>query len=110
VRTELSTKRNEGELPAVVAVAICRAVREALLNVARHAGVGTASVQVEQCANRVAVEVVDTGQGFDPDDVPVHRRGIALSLVDRMAAVGGRASVMSSPDTGTRVRLEWPDG
>ena len=35
-------------LPAAVVVAICRATREALLNVARHAGVDTATVRLVQ--------------------------------------------------------------
>jgi hypothetical protein len=109
VRTELSA--TEGvDLPAAVAVAICRAVREALLNVARHAGVEAAAVRLEQHAGQVVVEVVDSGRGFDPAAVPAHHRGIELSLVDRMAMVGGRADLMSSPGAGTRVRLEWPDG
>lgn len=97
-------------LPAATAVAICDSVREALHNVARHAGVDRARVLVEHLGGRVVVEVADHGQGFDTALVPAHRRGIALSIVDRMATAGGRAEVTSSPGRGTRVRLEWPDG
>jgi signal transduction histidine kinase len=97
-------------VPAAVAVAICRAVREALLNVARHAGADRARVRLEHRESGVAVEVADSGRGFEPAAVPAHRHGIALSLVDRMAAVGGRADVTSSAGLGTLVRLEWPDG
>lgn len=97
-------------MPAVVAVAICGSVREALRNVARHAGVDTASVRAEQRAGRVLVEVADRGTGFDPALVSAHRRGISLSIVERMATAGGRASVTSSAGLGTRVLLEWPDG
>jgi signal transduction histidine kinase len=95
---------------AVAAAAICRSVGEALRNVARHAGVPGAAVLVEYDGGRVVVEVVDDGTGFDPDAVPAHRHGIALSLVDRMAAVGGLAAVTTRPGHGTRVRLEWPNG
>jgi signal transduction histidine kinase len=95
---------------AVAAAAICRSVGEALRNVASHAGVLAATVLVGYGDGRVVVEVVDGGRGFDPDAVPAHRHGIALSLVDRMAAVGGRAVVTTRPGHGTRVRLEWPDG
>lgn len=97
-------------MPAVVAVAICDSVREALRNVARHAGADTASVRVEQRGGRVVVEVADRGTGFDPSSVSAHRRGISLSIVERMAAAGGRAEVTSSAGLGTTVRLEWPDG
>jgi hypothetical protein len=96
-------------IPAVPAVAICRSVREALVNVGRHAGVAAASVRVERETGRVVVEVADSGRGFDPERVPPHRRGISLSIAERMAGVGGRARVLSVPGRGTRVRLEWPD-
>lgn len=97
-------------MPAVVAVAICDSVREALRNVVRHAGVDTAAVLVEHRAGRVVVEVTDRGTGFDPALVSAHRRGISLSIVERMAAAGGRAGVTSAAGLGTTVRLEWPDG
>jgi signal transduction histidine kinase len=97
-------------VPAVPAVAICRAAREALVNVALHAGVDVASLLLERRAGVVAIEVADEGRGFDPARVSPHRRGLSLSIVDRMERVGGRATVLSRPGRGTRVRLEWPRG
>ncbi|MBN6037719.1 sensor histidine kinase [Amycolatopsis sp. 195334CR] len=94
-------------LPASAALALVRAVREALVNVERHAGVNEAVLTVEA---GVRVSIRDTGRGFDPDAVPAHRRGIRGSLVERMAAVGGRATVTSAPGAGTTVELVWPDG
>ena len=109
VATDLSVT-GTAPLPARVAVAICRAVREALRNVARHAGVDAAAVRLEHEPGRVVVEVADDGGGFQPELVPPHRRGISLSIVERMVTVGGCASVTSSAGLGTRVRLEWPHG
>jgi signal transduction histidine kinase len=110
VTAELSAPVPAPHVPVPVTVAICRAVREALLNVARHAGVTEAAVRLEHRTTGVLVEITDHGTGFDPANVPAHRRGIALSLVDRMATVGGRAGVRSRAGHGTLVRLEWPDG
>ncbi|MDI5981097.1 sensor histidine kinase [Amycolatopsis magusensis] len=93
-------------LPASVALALVRSVREALVNVERHAGVTEAVLTVE---DGVRVTVRDTGRGFDPAEVRPHRRGIRGSLVERMAAVGGRATVTSAPGAGTTVELVWPD-
>ncbi|AXB49178.1 histidine kinase [Amycolatopsis albispora] len=93
-------------LPASAALALVRAVREALLNVERHAGVTEAVLTVEA---GVRVTVRDEGRGFDPAAVPAHRRGIRGSLVERMAAAGGRATVTSAPGEGTTVELSWPD-
>ena len=94
-------------LPASVALALVRAVREALTNVERHAGTGAARLRVRAVGHGVAVEVTDAGRGFDVDAVSEHRRGLRGSVVERMAAVGGRAEVTSRPGR-TTVRLEWP--
>lgn len=94
-------------LPAPVAEAIAGSLREALRNVSRHSGVDHATVSV--ASDPVRVDILDAGRGFDPDCVPAHRRGVAESIVARMAAVGGRATVRSAPGEGTLVRLEWPD-
>ncbi|UVS78731.1 sensor histidine kinase [Actinokineospora sp. UTMC 2448] len=94
-------------LPAEVATAIRGAVREALANVARHAGVDTAVLTVDHADGRVAVEIADAGRGFRPDLVSPHRRGVASSIVRRIDHVGGRAAVETAPGAGTRVRLEW---
>ncbi|AXB45373.1 sensor histidine kinase [Amycolatopsis albispora] len=97
-------------LPAAPAVALCRAVGEALENVARHAGVDSAVISVRHELNAVCVEVSDRGKGFDPASVPAHRHGLSGSIVDRMAEVGGTARVRSTPGHGTTVRLEWAHG
>ncbi|GAB2915861.1 sensor histidine kinase [Streptomyces mayteni] len=97
-------------VPASVALALVRAVRESLANIERHAGVDTAALSVRGEGDGVVVEVADAGPGFRPDDVPHLRRGIRGSVVERMTAVGGGAVVTSSPGAGTTVRLVWPDG
>lgn len=94
-------------LPASVALAMVRAVREALANVAHHAGVAEAELRVDRTGRQVTVTVADKGKGFDPDDVAPSRRGIRGSIVERLAGVGGTATVTSLPATGTTVRLEW---
>ncbi|MFJ6673095.1 sensor histidine kinase [Actinosynnema sp. NPDC091369] len=93
-------------LPASVALALVRAVREALTNVERHAGTGAARLRVRAVGRGVEVEVTDAGPGFDVGAVSDHRRGLRGSVVERMAAVGGRAEVTSRPGR-TTVRLEW---
>ena len=93
-----------------VALAFVRAVREALLNVERHAGVDTAVLTVHGRGGRTVVLVADEGVGFLPEQVARSRRGIRGSVVERMDAVGGSAVVTSHPGAGTTVRLVWPDG
>jgi signal transduction histidine kinase len=97
------------DMPAVVAVALCRGVREALTNVVRHAGVNTAEVSVAKKDDLVSVRIRDCGVGFDPERTAGHGYGVTSSLVERMARMGGRAVVTSAPGKGTEICLEWPD-
>jgi len=101
---------NDSTVPASVALAMVRAVREALTNVERHAGVTTATVLVDAGGGRAVVVVDDDGAGFSPAAVPGNRRGLRGSVVERLDAVGGDATVTSRPGEGTTVRLVWPRG
>jgi signal transduction histidine kinase len=93
--------------PTSVALALVRAVRETLANVERHAGTDTVELSVRAEDKGVTVTVTDAGHGFDVQDVPTHRRGIRSSIVERMTAVGGNATVTSQRGSGTTVRLVW---
>jgi signal transduction histidine kinase len=97
-------------LPSAVATAVLGALREALNNVARHSGEQKAAVTVTDEGGRVAVVIADRGRGFAAEAVPAQRRGVANSIVDRLAAAGGRAVITSAPGDGTTVRLEWDRG
>jgi hypothetical protein len=97
-------------VPEPVACAITDATREALRNVAAHAGTRRASVHMERCGDSVRLHVVDHGRGFDPARVPAARHGIRHSIVDRMAMAGGTATVRSHPRKGTVVTLRWTCG
>lgn len=86
--------------------ALVQAVREAVLNAARHGGT-TVSVYVEAGAKGVDVFVKDRGPGFDVDAVAADRLGVRESVVGRMQRNGGTAEIISSAD-GTEVRLHLP--
>ncbi|MFD1931115.1 sensor histidine kinase [Nonomuraea mangrovi] len=96
-------------VPAAPALAVFHGVREALTNVNRHAGVAEAALRAEVDEHgRIVVELRDRGRGFDPEQVAPHRRGISGSIVERMAAAGGRVLVASAPGEGTTLRWMWP--
>ncbi|WP_327369981.1 sensor histidine kinase [Streptomyces sp. NBC_01217] len=94
-------------IPSGPGLAIFNGVREAVTNVARHAGVREAELRAWAEEDSAVVELSDAGRGFDPESVPARRRGISGSIIGRMHAVGGSASVTSHPDTGTRVQWRW---
>ncbi|WP_424920640.1 sensor histidine kinase [Streptomyces sp. wa13] len=94
-------------IPSGPGLAMFNGVREAVTNVARHAGVREAELRAWPEAGGAVVELSDAGRGFDPESVPARRRGISGSVIGRMHAVGGSASVTSRPGTGTRVQWRW---
>jgi signal transduction histidine kinase len=86
------------------------AAREAMVNAARHSGATSVSVYLEVEADRATVFVRDRGRGFDPAGVPSDRRGVAESIVGRLARHGGKARVHSEPGEGTEIELVMQRG
>jgi signal transduction histidine kinase len=82
-----------------------RAAREAMVNASNFSGVDHVDVFVEVEGDDVTVFVRDTGVGFDLAAVPEDRRGVAESIVGRMARHGGHATIRSAPGEGTEVEL-----
>jgi signal transduction histidine kinase/phage shock protein PspC (stress-responsive transcriptional regulator) len=88
--------------------ALVAAVREALVNAARHAHVERVDVFVEADDAELTGFVRDTGRGFDPTTVAGDRRGISESIVGRVQRLGGTATLSSRPGAGTEVELRVP--
>jgi signal transduction histidine kinase len=87
-------------------LALFRIAQESLRNIRRHAGVDTAELALRRVDGQVVLEVRDQGKGFQPHAA---RGGIGLhSIRERMALVGGTASVHSHPGHGTVIRASVP--
>lgn len=88
------------------------AARECLVNVAKHAGVEQADMFCEilppDDGNVLELFVRDRGQGFDPDTVPDDRRGLAMSVHQRIESRGGTVRVRSKIGSGTEVAIRIP--
>jgi chemotaxis family two-component system sensor kinase Cph1 len=83
-----------------------RAVRELLINVAKHANTESAAVEAECRDDAILVTVSDTGVGYDAAAV---RRGLGLlSIRERLSLIGGSAEFRSSPGAGTTAVLTAP--
>ena len=88
--------------------ALVAAVREAVVNAARHADIDRVDVFVEADDAELTGFVRDTGRGFDPETVGADRRGISESIVGRIQRLGGTALLTSAPGNGTEVELRVP--
>jgi signal transduction histidine kinase len=101
----LMTAARAGELVALT--------RAALDNVARHAGESAhAWVLVEDGRDEVTVSVRDDGCGIAPgrlaEAAELGRLGVRSSIEGRAAALGGRATVVSSLGAGTEIEVSVP--
>ncbi len=95
-------------LDEALRVTLFRALRELLINVARHAGTAQASVRIRCRDERAAIEVEDHGVGFDSRAIS---RGFGLrSVCDRVEHMGGEVRIDSRPGEGTRVEACAPVG
>jgi signal transduction histidine kinase len=98
---------------AAVAGELTAAVREALANVVRHAGPhACAWVLLERLDDQLHVTIRDDGAGLAPGRLEAAERegrlGVAGSIRGRIVALGGAATITSSPGQGTTVELALP--
>jgi len=98
------TAEEGGELPDAQRTCIYRVAQEALENCARHGGARLVRLRLERTAASMTLRVEDDGRGFRPSS-----RGMGLlGMEERVAQLGGRLRVASSPGHGTTVTAELP--
>jgi signal transduction histidine kinase len=94
--------------PSAVETAAFRIVQEALTNVARHASVEGADVEVTAEATRLRVQIEDRGRGFDVDSALAGPSSGLAGMRERARLLGGRLTMDSAVGSGTRLRLVLP--
>ncbi|WP_242893102.1 sensor histidine kinase [Actinomadura litoris] len=96
-------------LPPGVDLTAYRIVQEALTNVTKHAGTGTARVRLVWNRDRVTITVADDGGAASAASAPDHPPGYGLiGLRERATAVGGHLSAGRRPEGGFLVSTELP--
>jgi signal transduction histidine kinase len=98
-------------LPSSAADELSAAVRQALDNVARHAGASTATVFAEPENGDIVISVRDDGTGFVYDEAQLRREGklgLLGSMKGRIEDLGGSLRVQSAPGKGTEVEFRLP--
>ena len=92
------------------AAELVAALREALVNAARHAEFARVDVFVEVDDAELTGFVRDTGKGFDPQTVPANRRGISESIVGRLRPRRRHGHADVAPGRRHRGRAAHPPG
>ena len=96
----------EGTL-APHAAQVIQIVREALSNVAKHAGATTCRISMRRQNGHALVEIDDDGHGFDPDAPLGSGMGLP-NLRARAETMGGELRVSSTAGQGTTVQVRLP--
>lgn len=101
------TLTGNADIPASMAIHVLQLAREALSNVARHAGATRVSMGLQTTAEELQLAITDNGHGFDASRSPgPGHRGLA-NMLDRTRTIGGHVDISSSGN-GTTVELHAP--
>lgn len=112
-KVQVSAPAGEVRLPASAVIELAAAVKEALLNVDKHAGPDArAWVLLEDLGGEVVVSVRDDGPGIPSgrlaDAAAQGHMGVAKSIKGRVADLGGTISLDTAPGSGTEWELKVP--
>jgi two-component system, chemotaxis family, CheB/CheR fusion protein len=95
-------------LDSITASILFRAVRELLINVARHSKVKVAKIAMRCAGDQLSVKVTDQGGGFPVSEPPASSTaGLGLAaLRERIAYIGGAFQIKSTPQRGTTATIQ----
>jgi len=109
VRVQFEHSGLDERMDAETETAAFRILQEALTNVARHADVDSALVQVRREQGRVFLRVQDHGVGFDAEAALTSGVSTGLSgMRERALLLGGQFSIDSIFEQGTTIYAELP--
>lgn len=110
LRISLRIEGAVDEASAPAALCIYRIAQEALQNVAKHAGVDSATVELRREGERLHFRISDAGLGMEAG-ASEKSTGLGLvSIAERARLAGGSARFESRPGEGTTVIVDIPSG
>lgn len=93
-------------LPEEVNLALFRIVQEALTNTVKHSHATMVQIQLLTKRDRLHLQVLDNGQGFDPSQ---NTTGFGLrGMRERATNLGGSCQLWSAPGEGCRISVILP--
>ena len=96
----------DSKLTPDVEEGLYRIAQEALNNTLKHAHASNVSVVLHHNDRLVSMHIEDNGVGFDPAEARVQSGFGLKGMKERVARLGGKLVVQSSPGEGTRIEVE----
>ncbi|MBC5992261.1 ATP-binding protein [Pontibacter cellulosilyticus] len=110
IAVEVNAELDYIALDREISIEIFRIIQETLTNVARHAGATAVTIDVTKSEAHFCFTISDNGKGMAPDSLTDMRTFGLLGMHERAARIGANLLFDSSPETGTKVRLDVPLG
>jgi signal transduction histidine kinase len=114
VSAHLVVRGTPASLPTAVERVALNCLRQALVNVERHAAADLAVVTLDYRTDRFCLVVQDDGRGlptgFEPRAVPVNGHWGFTSMVEQVERLGGSVVLRRMDEGGTQLRIELPVG
>ena len=107
IQLDLESSMPPERLPAETETALYRIVQEALTNIVKHARASRVSILLARKPTTVTVVIEDDGVGFDIASARPDGLGL-LGMRERVALLGGRMAIESTPGAGTTCLVEVP--
>ena len=85
---------------------VFRIAQELVNNAMKHSGAAKIDLQLIADIDRVCIQVVDNGKGFDVESKSCEGKGL-VSIRDRVTANNGRFEIESAPGSGTEATVEF---
>lgn len=99
-------------IDSAVQILLYRAIRELLVNTAKHAKAKNVRISSRRVENSIEIVVEDDGEGFDLFSIDATKgkfTGLGLfSIRERIAHLGGQMNIESKPGKGTKIALLAP--
>lgn len=108
IKVQFTAEIGEERIPFQTSICLYRVALEALRNVARHSGAGTAVVSLKRVGDVLELKVSDSGKGFD---VETFKQGGGLGLIsieERLRLLRGECDLYSTPERGTTLVARVP--
>ena len=103
---DFENQLQQNRLPLDLEMGLYRIAQEALNNILKHADAQVVRINLSAPNGHVILEIIDDGQGFNPNEGRGQGRLGLNTMHERAALLGGQLTIASRPGEGTQVTVE----